>query len=84
MAITYNLEKDIRFKQGIQQGIERGIEQGIEKGIEQGIEKGIEQDKLIIVTNLILKTDFSVEKIADLAEVSVDFVLKVKKTLPSA
>ncbi|KJU84719.1 hypothetical protein MBAV_003087 [Candidatus Magnetobacterium bavaricum] len=36
MALTYDIEKDIRFKQGV----ERGLAQGIEKGLAQGLAKG--------------------------------------------
>ncbi|MBF0488513.1 MAG: hypothetical protein HQK98_10155 [Nitrospirae bacterium] len=47
MAIVYDMERDVRFRQGRErgmlEGIEKGIERGIEKGIERGIEKGIER-----------------------------------------
>lgn len=33
------------------------------------------------VKNLLLNTDFNVEKVASLADVSVDFVLKIKAEL---
>ncbi|MBN9382068.1 MAG: hypothetical protein J0H74_14970 [Chitinophagaceae bacterium] len=46
-----------------------------------GQHKGMEKGKRVIVKNLLRKTDFSIAKIADLAEVTEDFVKKVKKSL---
>ena len=73
MSITYNIEKDIRYQQGIERGIERGIE--------KGFEKGSEQEKTGFVQRLLLETEFTMDKIASLAKVSVAFVKKVKKEL---
>ena len=43
--------------------------------------KGIEKGKIAIVKNLLLKTDFTIAKIASLTNVTEAFVKKVKKTL---
>ena len=59
-------------------------EQGVEKGMEQGMERGIEKAKAAIITNLLLKTNHSLQEIADLADVSIDYVIEVKNNLPSA
>jgi flagellar biosynthesis/type III secretory pathway protein FliH len=76
------IEEDVLYLKGIEQGIEKGIEQGIEKGIEQGIEKGSEDTSESksrqFVISLLTGTDFSVEKIANLASVSIEFVEKIK------
>ncbi len=45
-----------------------------------GIEKGIESKVYDFVRNLLEKTDFSFEKIALLADVSIDFVEKIAKS----
>lgn len=42
MPITYDIQQDSLYKQGIETGIAKGIEQGLEKGIEQGFEQGTE------------------------------------------
>ena len=70
-----NIEEDGLYLQGI----EKGIQKGIQKGIEKGIEKGIHQ----FVVNLILGTDFSDEKIANLASISVEFVKQIRIELIS-
>jgi predicted transposase YdaD len=45
---------------------------------EEGREKGIEEGKLVFVKNLLNNTEFDVVKIANLADVSVEFVLKIQ------
>ena len=59
----------------------QGEERGIKKGIEKGIEKGREEEKLSFIKNLLLNTDFSISKIAALANATETFVRKVKKSL---
>ena len=62
-------------------GIQKGIQKGITKGIEQGkSEKELEKD-VAFTKSLLLSTDFSTLKIAELVGISEDFVLKVKKEL---
>ena len=51
------------------------------RGELKGIKKGIEKGKIAIVKNLLLKTDFTIAKIAGLTNVTEAFVKKVKKTL---
>jgi len=50
---------------------------GEQVGIVQGIEKG----KKAFVKNLLLKTDFTIAKIAELSDSTEAFVKKVKRTL---
>lgn len=70
-----DVKEDFLYKQGLEQGIEQGIEQGVEQGFEQGIEKGIEKT----VLNFLIKSDLSVEQIADYAGVSVTYVIAIKQ-----
>jgi predicted transposase/invertase (TIGR01784 family) len=60
---------------------ERQIKALREEYIEKGIEQGLEQGKAAFVKNLLKETKFTVAKIASLANVTEDFVEKVKKTL---
>ncbi|HSC40294.1 MAG TPA: hypothetical protein VLD19_20565 [Chitinophagaceae bacterium] len=53
----------------------------IEQITEMRVQEAQEADRKQFVTNLLLKTDFSVEEIASLANVSVSFVEKVKEGL---
>ena len=55
--------------------------EGIEKGIEKGIEIGTTKQKFNFVQNLLLNTDFSTDKIASLANVTLAFVEEVKTAL---
>lgn len=54
---------------------------GETKGLSKGIEEGEKRKAAEIVTNLLLNTDFTIPKIAQLADVSESFVRKIKKTL---
>ncbi|MBO0938650.1 hypothetical protein J2I47_19015 [Fibrella sp. HMF5335] len=65
MALVYDLETDIRFKQGI----ERGIEQG----------RGEEKD--LLIKNLLHKGLLNDEQIAEVAEVSVEHVQAIARQL---
>jgi len=86
-AILESLSSDIKEKVMstydllIEKGIERGIKKGIEKGIEKGIKKGAELKSYDVVENLIAKLGFTDEQAADVAEVSIDFVRKVRTDL---
>lgn len=54
---------------------------GEKKGMEKGEERGEERKSFILVKNLLLESNFTVAKIASMAEVTEAFVRKVKKTL---
>jgi DNA-dependent RNA polymerase auxiliary subunit epsilon len=48
---------------------------------EQVAEMKVEEKSWLVVSNLLTDTAFSVEKIASLADVSIDFVKEVKKSI---
>lgn len=50
---------------------------------EEGREEGIEIAKITLITNLLLKTNHSLQEIADLTDTSIDFVIEVKNNLPA-
>ena len=63
-------------------GIEEFVRQeGFEIGLEEGMEKGEQKAKTAMVRNLLAKTEFSDEKIASLANVTVEFVEVVRKEM---
>lgn len=68
---------DVYFEKGIEKGIKRGRKEGIQKGLEKGLEKG----RIGEVRNLIVKLGFTNEQVAEIAEVSTDFVQKVRSSL---
>ena len=69
MPITYDITTDGLYKEGIEQGIE------------QGIERGIEQGKINVIKKALFNKKLTIEEIADLADVSVDFVLSIQTGL---
>jgi predicted transposase YdaD len=58
--------------------IEQLAEIRAQEGHEMGLEEGRVESSRLFVGNLLQETDFSIEKIASLANVSVDFVKEVK------
>ncbi|WHE07047.1 Rpn family recombination-promoting nuclease/putative transposase [Thermoanaerobacterium thermosaccharolyticum] len=74
MIIEKGIEKGI--KEGIEKGIEKGIKEGIEKGIEEGIKKGAKEEKIAIAKKL-LKNGMSIDKIAEITELSEDEIKKL-------
>lgn len=72
---TYDMLIKKGLKEGIEQGIELGIEQGIEKGIEVGEEKKARKVVLALVDEF---PEFSNARIARLAEVTEEFVQKLR------
>ncbi len=62
----------------MEEGIEIGIEKGYEQGIEKGLEKGEEKKSFEVVTKMLQSGKFSISEIVNFADVSEDFVRKVK------
>jgi hypothetical protein len=82
-------ENFLKFEDRIDTLIEKKRPMGIKEAIMQecryqGIEEGKEEAKSTFVTNLLLKSNFSIGEIAEFVEVSVDFVIGIKNNLPSA
>jgi hypothetical protein len=71
MSILIDIETDYLFKTGIAQGVAQGKAEGGK----------IERTTHSFVKNLILGTDFSDDKIADIANVITAFVQKVRADL---
>ncbi len=57
------------------------IEHDREEALEKGIEKGREEKSIEMVKNLLSAKKFSIEEIANFANVPEAFVLKVKKNM---
>ena len=69
MPITYDIKTDGLYNQGIMEGIQKGREKEREKNRFQMISKALSQRVLTI------------EQIAEIAEVSIDYVLSVQSEL---
>lgn len=70
-------EKSLMEKWDAYSVLKTAEEKGMEKGMEKGIKKGKEQ----FVKNLLASTGFGVAKIAALADVTEDFVKKIRMSL---
>ena len=72
-------ERRMARKEGLQEGREEGREKGREKGREEGMEMKERQKNSDFTKSLLLQTDFSDEKIANLAGVEVEFVKEMRE-----
>ena len=59
---------------------ERGIEKGIEKGINIGVEKEASEKALRVAAKMLRRGD-SIEDIIDIAEISKEKVMELKKKM---
>jgi len=73
MPITFDIEKDSFYQEGLEKGLERGME--------KGMEKGMVKSRTIIITNLLKTGGLSISQIATIAETSVAEVEKVAEKL---
>lgn len=82
MAIwdEYAIKKTL-LEEGREEGRQLGIKEGIEEGIKEGREEGRKEGKAQVVKNLILKMAMTDSQAADIAEVSVAFVRKIRQDL---
>ena len=90
MPITYDIKTDGLYNEGIREGLLEGIEKGIEKGIqkgrkegiekgrEEGREEGREKNRFQIISKALSQRVLTIEQIAEIAEVSIDYVLSVQ------
>ena len=69
MALSFDVEKDELFQQGM------------EKGLEEGLEKGLEEGKLQAIAQLLKDGSLSKEKIAQVMGVSLEEINKITQNI---
>ena len=72
-----NLKEDPIFIEGF----EKGVKEGLEKGVKEGLEKAMAINTKKVVENNLLTGEFSVESIASIVDVSIEFVLEIQERL---
>ncbi len=65
MPLTYDITTDVRYQQGIEQGIEQGISAATRQMVARLLEKGV----------------LALKDVAEVANVSIDYVIKVQNEL---
>ena len=75
------IEREEGIEIGLERGIKKGLEKGREEGIEEGLEKGIAKGKREVIENLITKLGLSDKQVADVTEMQVSFVRKIRAAL---
>ena len=89
MPITYDIKTDGLYNEGIREGreegllkgIEKGIQKGREEGIQKGIQKGREKKQYQIIFKALSQRVLTIEQIAEIAEVGIEYVLSVQSEL---
>ncbi|MCU0447260.1 MAG: hypothetical protein MUE85_20385 [Microscillaceae bacterium] len=82
MGIEEVIIEEIReqaFEKGEQLGLQKGEQLGLQKGEQLGLQKGEYQKTVKGVQKALQQNKLNLEEIADLFEVSLDFVSKVQK-----
>jgi predicted transposase YdaD len=69
MGVLYDIAQDYLYQQGI------------EKGIEKGVEKGVEKEKKITIIKMLKDKSLPIEKIADLMDVNIDYILQIQQEI---
>jgi predicted transposase/invertase (TIGR01784 family) len=90
MSLNYDIQTDLRYLQGKEEGIEKGIDLGIEKGREEGIglgiEKGIEQGASraihdVVVSLLTKFPNWSDVEIAEVANTTLENIARIRREI---
>ena len=81
METLKQIAREEALEEVFEEGMEKGIKKGIEKGIEKGRKKGMEEGKQHVIENLIIRLGLSDKQAADIAEVPVSFIRKVRTSL---
>ena len=76
----YNVRETAR-RRGLEEGLAQGLSEGRIKGIMEGRMEGAEESRKEFVRNLITSFGFSDEQIAKAANVTQDFILKIREEL---
>ena len=91
MALTYELETDLRYIQGIKKGRIEGREEGREEGIQKGRIEGREEERIKreqkeekIVRNILSLKRYSYEEIRELTDVSVERIQEIDEEMKTA
>lgn len=80
MPITYDITTDGLYLEGK----EEGRLEGKEEGRLEGKEEGREEVTIQMISNALVKGKLTVEEIAEMAEVTVDYVIDIQKHLQDA
>ena len=81
MPITYDIKTDGLYNEGREEGLLEGIEKGLMEGREEGREEGIEKNRFQIISKALSQRILTIKQIAEMAEVSIDYVLSIQSEL---
>ena len=71
------IARNIGLEEGMKEGIQKGIQKGLKEGMQKGIKEGVQKEQLRFIISMI-KKNLPLDVIAELAELSVDDIEKIK------
>jgi hypothetical protein len=78
MSLNYDIQTDLRYLQGKEEGIEKGIEKGIGLGIEQGASKAIHD---VVISLLTKFPNWSDTEIAEVANTTLENIARIRREI---
>ncbi|MBM6825417.1 hypothetical protein [Veillonella magna] len=71
------IARNIGLEEGMKEGIQKRIQKGLKEGMQKGIKEGVQKEQLRFIISMIKKS-LPLDVIAELAELSVDDIEKIK------
>ena len=81
MALDYDIIKDLSVQQGSEESYEDAFRRGYQQGLKEGYEQGLKETLDKIILNLLKNGKLSMEEIAEVAELPLDYVKKIAEAL---
>jgi predicted transposase YdaD len=75
------LGKNEGKKEGHLEGHQEGLKEGLKEGMQKGMQEGLRQKERALVIRLLKTGKYTDEQIADIINVSLPFVLKIKEEI---
>ena len=72
-----------KAKNALDEFREEGLKEGFQKGRQEGRQEGFQEQTKKVVRNLVRASGLADEQIAEMTEVSVDYVVRIRKEIES-
>jgi predicted transposase YdaD len=81
MPIEYDIETDGLYLQGLEKGQSEGFVKGRNEGLKKGKQEGFQEGKQKAIEAFLIRGQLSEQDIADTLEVSLEFVMQIKRSV---
>ena len=80
---TVKSTADYFREEGREEGLQEGLQKGRQEGHQEGHQEGVQKQTEKVVRNLVRASGLADEQIAEMTEVSVDYVVSIRKEMKS-